>query len=108
MMGGYPIDRSKKSNVVQFMVDTFNEHEEFSVVITPEGTRAHNPDWKTGFYHIAKNANIPIVQGGFDYSKKVVTIFDPFYVGETAEGTIELIKERARKIKGKYPKQGVL
>ena len=106
-MGGYPINRKKVSNFVNFMVNTFNKHEEFSVVITPEGTRSYNPNWKTGFYYIAKNAKIPIVQAGFDYSKKVITIFEPFFVGDDPQETIDLIKSRARTIKGKYPKLGV-
>lgn len=106
-LGGYPIDRSKKGNFVQFMVETFHQHEAFSVVITPEGTRSYNPDWKTGFYHIAKNANIPIVQAGFDYSKKIIIIFEPFYVAEDVEATVKQLKDRAKTIKGRYPEQGV-
>lgn len=79
MMGGYPVDRSKKSKVVDQVVEIFNSHEDFIIAIAPEGTRGNVNDWKTGFYHIAKGAQVPIVRMVIDRRKKQVEIFSPFY-----------------------------
>lgn len=63
-VGGYAIDRQQSQNLVQTMIDEFNRREEFTLVLAPEGTRgkdqARKPI-KTGFWHIAKGANVPII-----------------------------------------------
>lgn len=46
------------------------EHEVLSVAVTPEGTRALRTEWKTGFWHTAKLAGVPICLGYLDYKKK--------------------------------------
>ena len=56
-MGGIGIDRSQKNNLVQFVADLFKK-EDFSLVITPEGTRSWVPKWKLGFYHIGKKISV--------------------------------------------------
>ncbi len=56
------IDKKKsKKNQVYRLASVFKDHEEIAFVITPEGTRSPRDEWKTGFYHIAKLANVPIV-----------------------------------------------
>ena len=55
----------------------FNEREKFRLALSPEGTRKKVEKWKTGFYFIAKTANVPIVLVAFDYGKKEVKISEP-------------------------------
>lgn len=69
-MGGVPVDRSHGGNYVQAMIDEFSRRKEFMLTIAPEGTRGAVRKWKTGFYHIAMGANIPLVVGSMDYAKK--------------------------------------
>jgi len=69
--GGIPVDRGRKSNIVQQVVDEFNKADELMVVITPEGTRSYVKKWRKGFYHIAMAANVPICVGYMDYKKKI-------------------------------------
>ncbi|MBK6706816.1 MAG: lysophospholipid acyltransferase family protein [Sphingomonadales bacterium] len=69
-MGGVPVDRKKGGNYVQAMIDEFANRKEFMLTIAPEGTRGAVREWKTGFYHIAMGANIPLVIGTMDYAKK--------------------------------------
>ena len=57
MMGGYPVDRSRSTNLVDQVVEIFNNHEEFVIGLAPEGTRENVGEWKTGFYFIAQKAN---------------------------------------------------
>jgi len=76
-LGGYPVDRSKKSSFVEKVAALFDKHVDFAVCITPEGTRSRVTTWKTGFYHIAVMAGVPIVLVGFDYDLRVVVVSEP-------------------------------
>ena len=70
-MGGVMIDRTSRGNYVQAMVDEFKRRKEFMLVIAPEGTRSAVHQWRTGFYHIAREAGVPLVIGMMDYKKKI-------------------------------------
>lgn len=106
-IGGHSVDRKKNTNLVDQVVDIFNQNEDFRMTVTPEGTRSYNPDWKTGFWHIAKKANVPIQMIGFDYSKKVVELKEVFYPSDDKEADIEKMKAYFRTIKGRHPEKGV-
>jgi 1-acyl-sn-glycerol-3-phosphate acyltransferase len=69
-MGGVPVDRKKGGNYVQAMIDEFANRDEFMLTIAPEGTRGSVRQWKTGFYHIALGAGVPMVVGMMDYGRK--------------------------------------
>ncbi len=84
-MGGSPIDRTTSSNKVDGIVNVFNNHEEFRLAISPEGTRRKVDKWKTGFYYIAKGANVPIVMFGFDFGRKQIIISKPYHLTEDKE-----------------------
>jgi 1-acyl-sn-glycerol-3-phosphate acyltransferase len=71
-LGGVPVDRSKSNNFVDAMVAQFNANDDFMLTIAPEGTRGKVKKWKTGFYHIAVKAGVPLVIGMMDYEKKQV------------------------------------
>lgn len=71
-MGGIPVDRSSSHNMVDQMIAEFSRREEFMLTIAPEGTRGKVREWKTGFYHIAVGAGVPLVCGMMDYARKVV------------------------------------
>ena len=75
--GGAPIDRTKTNDTVKATAQIFNEREKFRLALSPEGTRKKVEKWKTGFYFIAKTANVPIVLVAFDYGKKEVKISEP-------------------------------
>ena len=96
-VGGIPIDRSASRNVVAQAVEQFNQSERLVLAVPPEGTRGKSDGWKTGFYHIACGAGVPIVLGYLDYQRKVAGlgpafvptgdieadfhVFDEFYAG---------------------------
>jgi 1-acyl-sn-glycerol-3-phosphate acyltransferase len=71
-MGGVPVDRSKSTNFVDTMIAEFAARDTFMLTIAPEGTRSAVQKWKTGFYHIAVGAGVPMVLGMMDYKRKVV------------------------------------
>jgi len=71
-LGGIPIDRRASHGVVETMVDWFGRREQLVLGIAPEGTRRQVGRWKTGFYHIAHGAGVPIVPCYIDYARKVI------------------------------------
>jgi 1-acyl-sn-glycerol-3-phosphate acyltransferase len=66
-LGGVPVDRSAPQDLVSQIVAQFEAHDDFALVVAPEGTRSRTSDWKTGFYQIALRAGVPIVAAGPDY-----------------------------------------
>ena len=70
-LGVIPLDRNRSGNIVAQTVRVFDQFEDFVVVISPAGTRKKVKRWKTGFYHIAMGANIPIMLGFLDYRRKI-------------------------------------
>lgn len=107
-LGGIPIDRKKKENMVDKMVGFYQDREQFCILITPEGTRSHSPEWKKGFYHIANKANIPISLGYLDYKKKHAGVGPLIYPTGDYEKDLKTIQEFYRTITPKFPDKGVL
>ncbi|MCK0162049.1 lysophospholipid acyltransferase family protein [Allomuricauda sp. F6463D] len=101
--GGAPVDRSKNSNTVDSTVQIFNSRKKFRLALAPEGTRKKVTALKTGFYHIAKKANVPIVMVAFDFGKKEIKIGEPFYPTESLNKDFEKIHEFYKGVKGKIP-----
>ena len=106
-LGGFPVDRSKNSNMVEQVAEMFSKKDRLVVTLTPEGTRSYVPKWKTGFYWIAHQANVPIVMVGFDYRNKTVEVKEPFYPTGDIEKDLPKILKYYRSIRGKYPENGV-
>jgi 1-acyl-sn-glycerol-3-phosphate acyltransferase len=69
-LGGIPIYRHRRGDLVKQMVEAFGERDEFVLVVPAEGTRSRVDTWKSGFYHIAREAGVPIVLGYLDYARK--------------------------------------
>jgi 1-acyl-sn-glycerol-3-phosphate acyltransferase len=69
-LGAVAVDRSRSTHVVDQMIAQFEQHDEFVLAIPPEGTRARADYWKSGFYHIALGAKVPLVLGFLDYARK--------------------------------------
>jgi len=106
-IGGHPVDRTTSHNMVDSIVDIYNKEDHFALAIAPEGTRKYVPKWKTGFYHIAKKAQVPIVMVGFDYELKIVEFREPFYPSDNMEKDMEEIMSYFRGFTGKHPELGV-
>ncbi len=70
-LGGIPVERSQSENLVEQSIQHFQRNERLILTIAPAGTRKRVNRWKTGFYHIACGAGVPIVLGFLDYQRKV-------------------------------------
>lgn len=106
-LGGYPVDRSKSTGITEQVVHYFDTIPDFAIAITPEGTRKHVATWKTGFWRIARQAQVPLILTSFDYARKEVTFREPFLPGEDMEADIAWIMAYFKRFRGKNPLQGV-
>ena len=76
-MGGVPVDRTNRANYVEQVVKAFDEADDLALVIAPEGSRTFKGDWRSGFYHIAMAAGVPIVPAWVDNAKLVGGMGEP-------------------------------
>ena len=106
-LGGYPVERSTSHDLVDQVVKIFNSHEEFILALAPEGTRKKVEKFKTGFYYIAKKANVPIIPVGFDFGKKEVVLGQPLFPSDSIEADFEILYSFYRSIKGRNPELGI-
>lgn len=73
-LGVMPVNRRKSTNFVDSVALMFAEHDSLAALITPEGTRGYRPVLKSGYYHLSKKANIPIVVAGPNFAEKTFTL----------------------------------
>jgi 1-acyl-sn-glycerol-3-phosphate acyltransferase len=102
-IGGAALDRTPGQNKVQAIASIFEKHDEFRLALSPEGTRKKVEEWKTGFYYIAKAANVPIIMFTFDFEHKENKISEPFYLTDDFEADLKNIKSFFKGVKGKIP-----
>ena len=102
-VGGIPVDRSRKSSLVDQMARKFAGSKQFHLAITPEGTRKANPNWKKGFYFIALKAQVPIMLIGIDYPTKTITSTKAIMPTGDFEKDMHEIKLYFKDFRGKIP-----
>lgn len=106
-IGGYPVERSKNANQVDQVVKIYNENERFHIALSPEGTRKKVTRLKSGFYHIAKNANVPIIMVALDFEHKKVLFAPPFTVTENEQADKQKIVGFFKGILGYLPANSI-
>ena len=106
-LGGIPIDRSVANNVVSQSIEQFQKNEKLVLTVPPAGTRKRVLNWKTGFYHIANGAGVPIAMGFLDYKRKVGGIGSVLQPTGDIETDMEIIRSFYRDISGKYPLKSI-
>jgi len=92
-MGGVPLNREKTTGFIQKNIELFAQREHFILGLMPEGTRSKTDHWKTGFYHIAHGANVPIALAYMDYKNKVIGVGDVMLTSGDIHADFETIKE---------------
>lgn len=104
-LGGIPVRRDAASGLVQQTVDAFQRSERLVVAIPPEGTRSKVSQWKTGFYHIACGAQIPVVLAFLDFRRKVGGFGPVLMPSGDLERDMADIRAFYKDIHGKNPSQ---
>lgn len=78
-MGGIPIDRTKRANAVEQVAEAFARRDQLALVIAAEGTRSTDGSWKSGFYHIAVAAGVPIVPAWVCNARRILGFGEPIW-----------------------------
>ncbi|HNP37221.1 MAG TPA: lysophospholipid acyltransferase family protein [Woeseiaceae bacterium] len=102
-LGGIPLDRKRPGSAVQTAIDAFASHEHFFFALAPEGTRSFRPKWRSGFYRIAREANVPLVLGFFDYGKKRLGLGPVITLSGDVEQDMARIREFYAGVEGRRP-----
>ncbi|MEL6877983.1 MAG: lysophospholipid acyltransferase family protein [Pseudomonadota bacterium] len=107
-MGGIPVDRTKKTNAVDQVAEEFGRRDELALVMAAEGTRSSDGKWKSGFYHIAQAAGVPIVPAFADNDRMVIGFGPPMMPsGNYGEDLMKIAQWLLSKIPD-YPRYKVL
>ena len=92
-LGGIPVHRGQGRNLSEQMAEHFRSRDHFILGMAPEGTRSKLNHWKTGFYYIARVAEVPIVMAFLDYGRKEVGMGGAFMPTGDLEECFEKIRE---------------
>ena len=101
--GAIPVDRYSKNNLVDQITERFNISNSFMLGIAPEGTRSRVEKWKTGFYHIALKANVPILFLALDFKNKEIGIINSLMPTGDIYKDMIFIQNQFKDIEGKTP-----
>lgn len=103
--GAVKIDRRQNNDVVTQIVNEIRQRDKFILALFPEGTRKPVAKWKTGFWHIAKQANMPVQLIAVDFSKRA-TVFGPVMeLSAEIENDLKTMQEYFRPVMAKYPER---
>lgn len=106
-LGAIPVTRTRTAgaSLVRQMIESFDEHEVLHLAIAPEGTRKAVDKWKTGFHTIAKEANVPVYLGFFDWKTKTIGRGEKFELTDDARADLVRIRQhyKDKGVIGKHP-----
>ncbi len=102
-LGGIPVDRSSAGSVVDDLVNMFVPGERITIVLPVSGTRGHTPYWKSGFYRIARAADVPVVPAFVDYTAKTCGVGDPIDLTGNVTADMDRFREFYDGVEGKHP-----
>ena len=102
-LGGIPVVRHQNSNVVADMVAVFNSRSKLALAVPTEGTRSRVEHWKSGFYHIAREAGVPIVPSYLDYGQKQGGFGPALTPSGDISADMDFFREFYASSKGKFP-----
>ncbi len=102
-MGGIGVDRKKSNNFVEAVVKKFNSKEKLSILFAAEGSRKKVEKFKTGFYHVARLAEVPILPFVLDYKNKEFRFLDLIWTTENHVSDMEKIENLFKGVQGYHP-----
>lgn len=101
VLGGSPLDRYNKSGMVKEVANMFIGKEEYRIALAPEGTRKKVTQWRTGFYYIAKEAQVPIIMFTFDFKNKQNKISELFFTTDDIDADFKFMRHFYEGVEGK-------
>jgi len=103
--GGIPVNRGQTGKTIEKMAARFAAEHHFVLGMAPEGTRGAADHWKSGFWHIARAARVPVVMAYIDYSRKQVGMGGAFMPGDDLETDFRRLREFYADKRGRYRQQ---
>ena len=103
-LGGQPVDRRAANGMIRAQAARMNAAPWYWLAITPEGTRGYRPHWKSGFYHLAVEAKVPLCLVYMDYPNKVLSVTDHVWLTGDQEVDMAAIRAVYAGIQGKHPR----
>jgi len=100
-LGGIPVERGRRTALVDAAVAAFKARPGLILGISPEGRRAKVDHWKSGFYRIAQNAKVPVVPGFLDFGRKKGGAGAAIHITGSPETDLSLIREFYTTMKGR-------
>ena len=109
-LGGIPVIRERRTNMVDAMAKTVVDAERpddrpLALVVPVEGTRGRSEYWKSGFYHIARKAGVPIVPSHLDYATKRGGFGPVLHPTGDVERDMDVLRAYYEGRQGKFPEK---
>jgi 1-acyl-sn-glycerol-3-phosphate acyltransferase len=104
-LGAVPVDRSAPQGQVAALARAIRAQREIVVSIAPEGTRARTTHWKSGFYHMAREAQVPICLSYLDYGTRKGGFGPCFMPTGDVKADMDVVRAFYRDVRAKYPEQ---
>ena len=102
-LGAVPVERNKQENKVLRIANAIRQSDRIVLGLSPEGTRSYTDYWRSGFYHIARQANVPVHFGFIDYPSKTIGAHPGFIPSGNIEADLKKIQAFYQDKRGKYP-----
>ena len=106
-LGGLPVDRSGGKNTVQAVTELFAAHDRLMLGIAPSGTRNSGAHWRSGFYHMARASNVPLVLGSIDFKMRAGRIIGILDASGDMMADMERIREMYAGVEGRNPERQI-
>lgn len=100
--GGLPVDRSAPGGIVDQVATQIREADRMWFVLAPEGTRRKVDNWKTGFWKIARRADVPVFCVGFNYPDKTIRLAELVTLTEDMDADLKRIRALFASYQGKH------
>jgi 1-acyl-sn-glycerol-3-phosphate acyltransferase len=104
-LGAVPVERDARLGQVAALARAMRGQREIVLTIAPEGTRARSTHWKSGFYHLAREAEVPIVLSYLDYGTKKGGFGQAFTPSGDVKADMDIVRAFYRDVRAKYPEQ---
>ena len=104
-LGAIGVDRKRTGNLVHHAASVIQKSDKIALMVPAEGTRSRVEKWKTGFYHIATKAKVPVALGYLDYKKKIAGVGELVHLSGDKDVDMQIIENFYTTITAKHPEK---
>ncbi len=104
-LGGVAVDRGRSTGLVGQLAERYAAEDGLIIAVPPSGTRSKKPRWKSGFYHIAREAGVHMLLAYVDYTKKEICFGPTFVPTGDMKADMDLVREFFAGVEGRFPEK---